>query len=934
MKLEFILNNARVCLPDIAEDMLLVDLLRTVLGLTGTKRGCETGACGACSVLVDDKLTKACRTPATKVAGRAVTTIEGLHAPDGGLNDLQQAFLECGAVQCGYCTPGMIIAAEALLRANPSPTRDAIRRAIAPNLCRCTGYQQIVDAVELTAKRRISESANERIGEFQNLKSKIENLKYVGNPKVQNVDGPDKVSGRAKYVGDMRVAGMLYAKVLRSSVPHARIVKLDTAPALAVPGVKAVITHADFVDHGNFGWPVKDNYILAWGKVRFVGEGIAAVAAETEAAAQAGIDAIVLELEPLPVVSDMTRALDADAPMIPDRPVTLTAGGVGEGNLCDRHIVRNGDPAPLLAACPVVLDEVYTFPHQEHAYIETEGALAIPEPDGGVMLYANNQSPFINRDNAAKVLGLPTSLVRVIQPPVGGAFGGKDDTLYQMTAQAAKLALLAGRPVRLLLSRAESMAASYKRQASRIHLILGAEADGTLQAAKAEVLMDSGAYASMTPLASWRATMHAAGAYRYRAVHVDTTAVYTNNGFSGAFRGFGNVQAGAAVEMALDELAYRLGRDPLDFRLQNCLREGDCTMTGDPIDHEVGLTACLERVREASGWDQKRVAYAHQPVDAVRRKGIGVACYFHGSGLGGEGHDFAVATLAVDPDGGITLTSGLTDYGQGSRTVFSLLAAEILDVDMRRMRILRPDTHTAVDSGATVASRASIVGGNAVRVAAEKLRQQLTFAAADALHCAPEQLVCDGERFIGPDEEPLTFEAVTAHARAMGLPLSVEGRWEIRPIHWDFEKGTGEPYFCYVFGALVAEVEVTARTGKIAVTGMWAAHDAGRILYPAGALGQLYGGVAQGLGYALTEHFRFENAVPQTLELNTYHIPRATDVPDIDATYIQTTLREGPFGAKNLAEPVMVGAAPAIANAVFQATGQRVRALPVSVRTD
>ncbi|MFN2108334.1 MAG: 2Fe-2S iron-sulfur cluster-binding protein, partial [Anaerolineae bacterium] len=405
MNLEFILNGASVSLPDISEDMLLVDVLRSVLGLTGTKRGCETGTCGACSVLVDDKLTKSCRTPVSKIAGRAVTTIEGIHAPDGGLNDLQQAFLECGAVQCGYCTPGMIIAAEALMRANPTPTRAEIRRAISPNLCRCTGYQQIVDAIELTAKRRNS-NYESRItnGEDQNPKSRIENLKYVGSPKLQNVDGPDKVSGRAKYVGDMRVPGMLYAKVLRSTLPHARIVTLDPGPALAVPGVKAVITQADFVDYGNFGWPVKDEYVLACGKVRYVGEGIAAVAAETEAAAQAGLDAIVLELEPLPVVSDMTHALDADAPIIPDKPATLTAGGLGEGNLCDRHILRNGDPAPILAECPVVLDEVYTLPHQEHAYIETEGVLAIPESDGGVTLYANNQSPFINRDTAAAVL--------------------------------------------------------------------------------------------------------------------------------------------------------------------------------------------------------------------------------------------------------------------------------------------------------------------------------------------------------------------------------------------------------------------------------------------------------------------------------------------------------------------------------------------------
>ena len=951
MNLEFTLNGEPVTLSSIPEDAVLIDVLRDVLGLTGTKRGCDTGVCGACSVLVDDKLTKSCRTPAATIAGRDVTTIEGIHAPDGGLSDLQQAFLDAGAVQCGYCTPGMVMAAEALLWANPDPTREEIRRAMNPNLCRCTGYQQIIDAVEAAANQRmtnhesritnlLSSSPQPRAqpprGTTHNPQLTTHNpqpttrLQYVGSPNLRNVDGPDKVSGRAKYVGDMAVPGMLYAKVLRSPLPHARIVKLDVSPALDVPGVQAAIICEDFVDHGNFGWPVKDQYVLAYRKARYVGEAIAAVAAETEAAAQAGLAAIVLELEALPVVSDMARALDAGVPVIPDRPAPLTMGGFGEGNLCDRHVLRNGDPAPILAACATFVDETYTFPHQEHAYIETEGVLAIPEPDGGVTLYTNNQSPFINRDTTAATLGLPQRLVRVIQPPIGGTFGGKDDILYQSSSQVAKLALLTGRPVRLVLSRSESMAASYKRQASQAHLHIGADAAGNLKAAKVELLMDSGAYASMTPLASWRATMHAAGAYRYQAVHVDTTAVYTNNGYAGAFRGFGNVQAGAAAEMAIDELACKLGRDPLAFRLQNALRENDHTMTGDPIDHEVGLTACLEWVRDQSDWARKRAAYADQLSDEVRRKGIGVACYFHGSGLGGEGEDFSVSTLSLERDYSITLTSGLTDFGQGSRTVFTLLAAEILGVDIQRIRMLRPDTHTAIDSGPTVASRASIVGGNAVRVAAEKLLHQLNFAAADALGCAPEQIVRNGEVFVGPDEEPRTFEAIVDHARAMGLQLSVEGRWQIRPIEWDFRQGTGEPYFCYVFGALVAEVEVNVKSGKTSVTGIWAAHDAGKILYPLGALGQLYGGVVQGLGYALTENFRFENAVPQALGLNTYRIPRANDVPEIVATYVQTTLRDGPFGAKNLAEPVMIGAAPAIANAVFHATGKRIRSLPIT----
>jgi len=297
--------------------------------------------------------------------------------------------------------------------------------------------------------------------------------------------------------------------------------------------------------------------------------------------------------------------------------------------------------------------------------------------------------------------------------------------------------------------------------------------------------------------------------------------------------------------------------------------------------------------------------------------------------LGGEGLDFATATLKIEEDYSVTLTCGLTDYGQGSRTVFSLLTAETLGISMDRVIVLRPDTRTALDSGPTVASRASMVGGNAVRVTGRKIVKILDLAAADLLACTPDQLVRNGERYIGPDEEPATFEAVVDHARAMGLQTSAEGRWEIRPIRWNFDTGTGEPYFCYVFGAQVAEVEVSRRTGRTKVLKIWAAHDAGTILYPKGALGQMYGGIAQGLGYALMEGFRYEDGIPQTLSFTRYRVPRATDVPEIEGAYIQTYHPEGPYGAKNLAEPVMIATAPAIANAFYQATGQRVRTFPL-----
>ena len=749
-------------------------------------------------------------------------------------------------------------------------------------------------------------------------------LKYIGDPKAISVDGLDRVLGHTKYVGDMTMANMLHVKLLTSKLPHARIARLDVTAVTAVSGVVAVVTSADFADNGAFGWPIKDAFVLAHEKVRYVGDPIVAVAAETEAAAKAGVKAIILELEELPIVSDPARALDDDAPLVP------LEAPQGKGNLCETLIVRNGDPDPILAECDVVLDQTYDFQHQEHGYLEMEGALAVPSADGSVTIFANDQSPHANRNHAASILGLPEEFVRIIQPPVGGSFGGKDDVLYQFTAITARLALMTNCPVRLLLKREESLKTSYKREAMSIRLQIGMDANGKIRAGKANLLADSGAYASTSPLAAWRASMHALGTYRYEAGHVDTQAVYTNNGYSGAFRGFGNTQSAAASEIAIDELAFQAGMDPIEFRLKNMLYTGDEAFTGNTIDHEAGLEKCLHWVRDKSDWITKRADAAKQNGDANLAHGIGVGCYFHGSGLGGEGLDYARTTLAINQDHSITLQSGITDYGQGSRTVFTLVAAETLGVSPDRIHMLRPDTQTAHESGPTVASRASIVGGNATRVAAQKIVQLLDLAAADLLNCAPEQLVRDGEQFVGADEIPVSIEAVIDHAFEMGLQMSSMGYWQLPEIHWDFGTGTGTPYFTYSFGAQIADVTVNRQTGAIKVNKIWAAHDAGKIIYPNGAKGQLVGGIAQGLGYALTEGFSYKNGYPQKKNLNQYTMPTAMDVPEMETTFVSTTFPNGPFGAKNLAEPVMIGTTPAIANGVFHAVGVRCRQFPIS----
>ena len=751
-------------------------------------------------------------------------------------------------------------------------------------------------------------------------------MRYVGKPAAR-VDALEKVLGTARYVGDYRLPGMLNARVLRSLVPHARIKLLDVSPALQVPGVLAAITSADFVEHGLFGFPVKDMYVLAHRRVRYVGDAIAALAAEDEDAFQSGLAAIVLELEPLPGVFDPRQALQPGSPVVGERP--WDAPDLPRGNLLVEHIVRQGEPDLILETCPVSLDEEYSTMHQEHAYIETEGVVAVPWPgSSGVTVYAACQSPFINRGVLCQTLGLAEQDVRVIQPPVGGAFGGKDDQMYQTSAQAARLALLTGRPVRMILPRDESMIASYKRDAMHMSIRLGAEENGRLCAVKVQAVVDSGAYASITPFTAWRSSIHAMGPYRYDACQVDVSAAYTNNGYSGAFRGFGNTEVCAGIEQAIDELAYQLEIDPLDFRLLNCLRPGDVTPHGQQLGDDVALVECLEQVRSMSEWDRKRRELDRS---GEFKAGIGVAAVFHGMSLGAEGADFAASTLSVNPDYSLTLTSGLTDYGTGSRTVFTLIAAETLGLHPDRFRMLRPDTDTALDSGPTVASRATVLGGNAVRVTAGRLDSLLIKAAAGLLDCQEMQILRQGELYIGPSEEPASFEQVVDYALRMGITLSARGRWKAPDNHWSFEKGQGKPYFAYHYGAQVAEVLVDSGTGAVKVTGLWAAHNTGKVIFPQGIAGQLYGGMTQGLGYALMERVDYDQGYLQATNFDEYLIPTALDVPEIHGYFVEKPFSAGPFGAKNIGEPGMVPTAPAILNAIFHACGRRVRSLPAGL---
>ncbi len=756
---------------------------------------------------------------------------------------------------------------------------------------------------------------------------------FIGKP-ANRVDALEKVMGTARFTGDYYLPGMLVARCYRSPLPHGRIVSIDTGEAQKIPGVRAIITCDDFVDHGRFGFPIVDMYMLAHERVRYAGDPIVAIAADDEDSLQAALNALKVELEPLPGVFDPRKALAPDAPLVGEKP--RDAEGHPRGNLLVDYIVRQGEPDPVLDTCDVVIDEEYTTMHQEHAYIETEGAVAVPWPgNSGVTVYAGCQSPFIARDNLVKTLGLQEEDVRVIQPYVGGAFGGKDDTMYQTIAQTAKLALVAGKPVKMILSREESMIASYKRDAMVMKYRVGAAKDGTLKACRFHGVVDSGGYAAITPFTAWRSTIHAMGPYRYQACHVDTDVVYTNNGFAGAFRGFGNTEVCYAIELAVDEIAEQLKMDPIDLRLKNCLRPGDTTSHGQKLGDDVAIADCLEQVRRISDWDKRRKQFDSEHKLPSKpgefRRGIGVAAVFHGMSLGAEGKDFAVGTLRINDDHTLTLTSGLTDYGNGSRTVYTLIAAETLGINPSRIHMLRPDTNTAKASGPTVASRATVLGGNATRVTAMRMDTLLLTAAADMLHCSIVNVLRDKENYIGPDEEPVSFDDVVDHALKMGLVLSTEGRWNAPENHWSFESGSGKPYFAYHYGAQVAEVLVDTGTGKVEVTNYWSAHNTGTVIFPQGALGQVFGGITQGLGYALMERVDYDQGFIQAVNFDEYLIPTALDVPDIVGTFVEKPFADGPYGAKNIAEPGLVPAAPAIVNAIAHATGRRIKNLPANL---
>jgi selenium-dependent xanthine dehydrogenase len=883
---------------------VLIELLRDRLNLTGTKNGCGSGHCGACTVLVDGEAVRACIYKARRAHEKTVETIEGL-ARGNVLHPLQRAFIQRGAVQCGYCTPGMIMSAKALLDHVPDPTDEQIKTALKQNFCRCTGYKKIIEAVHAAAGMAADPRKTPSLesGEFSVIGRRMARTEALG-----------RVTGEVRYTGDLVVEGMLRARVLRSAYPHALLRGIDVSRARQMPGVVAVLTADDVPGAKNHGVLAHDWPVLAYDKVRYVGDALAIVAAETEDQAEAALSAIAVDYEPLPVITGPEEGLAPGAVLAHEK-----------GNVLKYIEFSKGDVEAGLAASDLVIENTYQTPFGEHAFLEPEASLAVPEAGGGVTVYVGSQIPFEDRLLIAASLALPLEKVRVVHMPTGGAFGGKEDVIGQI--QTALVARLTGRPVRLVLSRSESMRTHPKRHATKITMKSGITRDGRVLAQKIRILGDTGAYASLGGPVMTRAATHSTGPYEVPNVAVECYAVYTNNPPAGAFRGFGATQAHFAAESQMDVIAEAVGLSPFELRRRNALKVGSSTATGQVLRDSVGLLDCLARVEAAMG-----EALAAQPEPELPphiRRGWGVAAVYKNVGLGTGLADSAGAIVEILPSGRVYIRAGAAEVGQGHDDVLRQIAAEMFGLSPADVDVLLGDTALTPDSGATTASRQTYVTGNAVKYAALEVRTVLGRTAAELLGCDPASLCYEGGSVIAPESaRSLPFQEVVKAASSVGRSLKASYIYT-PPATVPLGK-PGDSHFAFGYGAQAAHVEVNTETGQVRVLDVIAAHDAGRVMNPLAVEGQVEGGIMMGIGYALTERFVVEEGYVHTDTLAKYKIPDITYTPRITCIAVEHPTIEGPFGAKGIGEITSMPTAPAITNAIYRTIGLRSFSLPVS----
>ncbi len=907
ISLDFQVNGKPLSMQ-VPPKLSLLRFLRDDLRLTGTKEGCSEGHCGSCTVLVDGQPAKSCLLKMESLAGKKIQTIEGI-AQDGNLHPFQRALIDRGAIQCGFCIPGMIISGVALLARNHEPSVAQIKEALRLNLCRCGGYLKIIEAVQ--------QASQVLAGKVVQAPMPTYSGRLVG-VSAPDKEAEEKVQGSLTFAADMYPENMLNGKVLWAAYPHAEILAIDTAKARAMPGVVRVVTAADVPGRKTFGMYIPDQPVLCNSRVRYLGDAVAVAFAETLEQAQAAVDAIKVDYQPLEVVDSPERAMEPDAPKLYEK-----------GNVC-RHMERIvGDPDQGFREADAIVEGEFSMPFVEHAYMEPETGIASLTPDGRVVVHCPTQMPFETRAQVAASLAVPEDRIRVTVTPLGGGFGGKGEVTTQIWVALG--ALLTGRPCKITLTRHESLRISSKRHAFRTHFKVGARKDGLLTAVEAKMVADGGPYSGLSPVVLNQACIFSCGPYVVPNARIQGTTMFTNNASGGAFRGFGINQAAFSLESCLDMLAEKLGMDTFDLRIKNALEVGDSTVSGEILQGSVPMKQVLLEAKAALA--------KLPPVQSGKKIGIGVAAGFKNVGVGNGLSDSSGAIIELTKEGDILLRVSSVDMGQGNRTTMAQIAAEIIGVGYERIKLITGDTDLVHKAKGGSGERQTFCGGNAVLGAAQQFRDQLLAYVAKQYGTDPAQLAVQNDRVLEGERTLVGLEQLGRFTAGEGKVIKADYEY-ISPPTYPFSElkdranlkpGEYRNYLSYAYTAQVAVVEVDEPTGQVKVLKIIASHDVGRSLNPSKIEGQLEGSCLMGLGYALSEEYRVEKGQHLTKNLGLCRIPSIKDVPDtIECVIIEDPDPNGPLGAKGISEVATVPITPAIINAIYNAVGVRIKDLPAT----